>query len=140
MYSLRYFQMQELVDRKTFQKFEKQSQMLFREEALVALEDLRYELGRPLVVNNWREGGELEWCGLRTLDCYKGAKWSAHRLGCGFDAHCPTMSAPEVQEFIRTKHKQGLLQRIKRMEIGTPTWTHIDTFVTASSALVEFVP
>lgn len=140
MYILKNFQIQELVDRKTFQKFGKQAQMFFREEALAALDDLRNELGRPLIVNNWYDGGEYEWSGLRTMDCYTGAKWSAHRVGAGFDVKCLTMVAPRVQEFIRNKHKEGKLQKIRRMELDTPTWTHIDTIATPYAYLYEFKP
>jgi len=140
MYTLKNFQIQELVDRKTYEKFGKQAQMFFREEALMALDDLRHELNRPLIVNNWYDGGEYEWSGLRTIDCFIGSKWSGHRLGCAFDVKCPTMAASQVQKFIRERHAQGKLQRIRRMEQGTPTWTHIDTLQTHFTYLYEFKP
>lgn len=138
MYSLRNFQIQELVDKKTYDKFGKQAQVFFREEALIVLDELRDLIQRPLIVNNWYDGGEYEWSGLRTLDCYSGAKWSGHRFGCAFDIKCKTMSAALVQKFIREKHKQGYLQRIRRMEMDTPTWTHIDTLETPYLYLCEF--
>ena len=140
MYILRNFQIQELVDQKTFLKFGKQAQMFFREDALRALDELRDLLGRPLIVNNWKEDGAYEWSGLRTMDCYTGAKWSGHRFGCAFDVKCPTMVAPRVQEFIRTRHKEGYLKDIRRMELDTPTWTHIDTLSTPYTYLFEFKP
>ncbi len=138
MYTLKNFQIQELVDKKTYEKFGKQAQMFFREDALKALDDLRELIGRPLIVNNWYDGGEYEWSGLRTIDCYLGAKWSGHRFGCAFDVKCKTMVAPRVQEFIREKHKQGYLQGIRRIEMDTPTWTHIDCIATPYAYLYEF--
>ncbi len=126
MYIMRNFKAHELVDEKTFKQFGPQATTLFRDEILQGLDELRDLLNRPLIVNNWKDGGQYEWSGLRTIDYFGGAKWSAHRIGCAFDVKCPTMAPTKLQEFILKRSAEGLLKGIKRMELATATWTHID--------------
>ena len=140
MHILRNFKIQELVDKKTYEKFGKQAQMFLRDETLEALDELRDLLSRPLIINNWYDGGEYEWSGLRTIDCYTGAKWSGHRVGAAYDLKCPTMTPSKLREFIRYQYKGGHLQGIRRMELDTPTWTHIDSLMTPYAYLYEFTP
>lgn len=138
IYIPKHFKIHELVDKQTYDKFGKLAFHFFRPEALRALDNLREVIGRPLIINNWKDGGEYEWSGLRTIDYYGGAKWSAHRLGAAFDVKCKTVNAATIQGLIRANHHK--LMDIRRMEIGTPTWTHIDVINTSYNYLYEFKP
>lgn len=141
MYIPKYFKANELVDRKTFEALSPQQCFaMFRPEALMMLDELRESINRPLVINDWSDGGQYEWSGLRTISCYIGAKYSGHRLGAAFDIKCPTLSPILVREHIRKQRVLGKCQLIKRMELDTMTWTHIDCIETVYPYLVEFKP
>ncbi|HBP66240.1 MAG TPA: hypothetical protein DD730_18765 [Desulfosporosinus sp.] len=138
MYIPRNFKAHELVDQKTYEHFGQSAFQLFRDDILRGLDELRDLVNRPLIVNNWKDGGQYEWSGLRTIDCYTGAKWSPHRLGAAFDIKCPTMGVTELQKFILQQSANGNLKTITRMELNTPTWTHIDCLWTVYPYIYQF--
>ncbi len=139
---LEQFKAYELVDRDTFQDHGEESTSFFRPEILIALEELRTAIDKPLVINNWREGGEYSWSGLRTIKCFIGAPYSMHRLGGAFDIKCPTMRPDRMREVIITLKRQGFLKTLTRMEAasGDNSWVHIDCKPTGKSELVVFSP
>lgn len=132
------FKPYELVDQKTFEKFGTESWKFFRPELLQTLDELRNLFASPITINDWRDGGNYTWSGLRTQDCYIGAKWSPHRFGMAADIKVRGMAAKDVQKSILQLAKAGNLKKLRRMELETLTWTHVDVMETGSEGIVTF--
>lgn len=99
---------------------------VFNYELLVFIDDLRGNLGVPLVVNSKRYGFEQR--GLRTEDHYDSPEdyfdsLSTHKYGMAIDFHSPKMSNHEIRKhIIENKH---LYPHISFMEVGI-NWVHCD--------------
>lgn len=130
IYRPRFFKPQELVDPDTFADLGDRSLMVFRPEALRMLDELREFLSVPCVVNNWSAGGAYKYSGYRPHGCTVGAKYSAHRMGAGFDVRPRGMTVTEAFERIMANPMEPRVQRIRRIEDieKTPTWLHVDVY------------
>jgi hypothetical protein len=124
---MRYFTAKELVDKETYDRLGEKALSLFNPEALVALDDLREFMGVPITVNDWANGGNMQWRGWRTKEKAKqlGAPNSQHALGNAFDCTIQGMTAKEARFKIMTHKDHELLYRITRMEDGV-SWLHWD--------------
>lgn len=89
------------------------------------LEKLR-ELFGPITINNWHTGGIRHDSGFRAPDSETGAKYSAHRMGTGFDLKF-SKSKP-VDVYLHILNNQSDFPYISRMENAeiTGTWLHIE--------------
>ena len=136
-YKPHYFQIHELVDKKTYLKFGDDALMFFNPIALQMLDGLRDFLGVPLIVNNWRQDGPYEFSGFRPSWCQVGAEYSQHRLGNAFDIKLqftgklinPVRISIE-NAFIKIINGQAD-ERLKYLNCMediqfTPSWLHID--------------
>ena len=124
-YQCRYFKIEELVDPITFRNLGSRCWILFRPEALIALDDLREYFGSPIIVNNWESGGVLEYRGFRPKDCTIGAIYSQHRLGNAFDCNVTFVSTNEARNEILRNKDHDLFKRITAIEKGVG-WLHFD--------------
>lgn len=94
--------------------------------------DFRSFLGRSMRVNDWADGGTLQFRGYRPDDCTVGAKWSSHRYGGALDFDVPGLDSQEVFEAILKLKLAGAFPGITRMESitlpegKTRNWVHID--------------
>jgi len=122
---MKYFKIQELVDRKTFEEKGEESFSYFNKEALIALDDLREFFGKSIVVNNWASGGKLQWRGLRLPACKEFSEGSQHSVGNAFDCTIVGLTAAEARELILLHKNDKLLKRITRLE-GNVRWLHFD--------------
>jgi len=127
-YQCKYFTIQELVDKATFEKFGVQAWQFLNPLALQALDGLREFLNTPLIINNWANGGKYEFSGFRPRNCEIGAEYSQHRLGNAFDIKCVRYTPKEIVQKILDNKDHPLLKNINAVEDpeATPTWTHID--------------
>jgi hypothetical protein len=122
---MRYFKLEELVDRETFETLGEKAWDLFNPFALIALDDLREYFGVPITVNNWAKGGTMQWRGYRSTVCPIGAVHSQHRKGNAFDCTIKGHPAPEARAIIRAYQENELLQHITRLE-DKVSWVHFD--------------
>ena len=125
MTTCRFFKIQELVDKATYDKFGDKAWMFFRPEALEALDDLRSFFGVPITVNNWHEGGSFQYRGFRPRSCTVGAEYSQHRLGNAFDCDIAGITADEARKRILDKQDDLKLMYITRLEDDV-NWLHFD--------------
>jgi uncharacterized protein YcbK (DUF882 family) len=82
---MKYFTLEELVDRATYQQWGKNAWTLFSPDLLYSLDGLREFFNTPITVNNWHNGGPYQYRGFRGPECAVGAKFSYHKRGMAVD-------------------------------------------------------
>lgn len=96
---------------------------------IVGAQSIRDIIDRPMIFNNWWDGGKLQNRGLRPFDAAVGAKFSQHKYGRAVDFHVPGMTIAQIHEVIMAHENQllgaGLITTIEDKR-DTPTWVHID--------------
>ena len=122
---MKYFKIEEIIDRETFETLGEEAWQLFNTDALIALDDLREFLNTSITVNDWARGGSMQWRGYRSNKCPIGAKLSQHRKGNAFDCTVKGYSAQEARSVILAHQDDPLLKRITRME-DKVSWLHFD--------------
>ncbi|MDP2682025.1 MAG: hypothetical protein Q8P28_04340 [Deltaproteobacteria bacterium] len=127
-YKPHYFHTWELVPKDTYEKFGGNSFMFFPANALQMIDGLREFLGVPLFINNWHDGGDYEYSGLRPITCKIGAVYSQHRLGQAFDIKPLRMTIGAAYKKIMDNISDEWLKYITVIENieYTPTWLHVD--------------
>ena len=127
----KYFKIQELVSKKVYDKHGEQAWMFIDTKLIKVLDLLREHFNRPITVNNWLWGGNLQQRGLRAnkdelVANKKDYYISQHCLGKAVDFNVKGLSAQEVyDEILRNIEKFYLISRIENIK-DTPTWVHID--------------
>lgn len=123
-YKCKYFEIYELIDPDTYNKWGERAWMFFNPHALVSLDDIRKHFGRRVTVNNWKWGGPFTMRGLRPPTSTVGATFGQHRFGNGFDSDVDGVTAEEVRREI-IKHKDDVFQYITCLEADV-SWVHFD--------------
>lgn len=127
-----YFDIQELVCPDVYARFGSMAWTFFDEGLLSTLLRIRQAINKPMYINNWQIGGNLKERGLRCNLCnIVDAKTasripyiSPHIQGKAVDFNVSGMTPDQVQKWLmNNKH---LLTHPIRLELNTPTWTHID--------------
>lgn len=127
----KYFKIQELVSEAVYKKYGEKSWEFIDTKLIKVLDLLREHFGKPITVNNWCFGGNLNQRGLRAnkdelVVNKKDYYISQHCLGKAVDFNVKGMTAQEVyEEILKNKDKFYLISRIENIK-DTPTWTHID--------------
>ncbi len=124
-YKCEHFKIQELVDKPTYEKYGESAWMFFNPVALKTLDGIRDYFNKPITVNNWASGGNMDSRGLRSPNDNTGSKWGFHPKGNAFDFSVQGMTADEVREIIIEHQNEEPFCDITRMEINI-TWVHID--------------
>lgn len=127
-YKCEHFDIEELVDRVTYEKWGERAWMFLRAEALYSLDGIRKYFGRPVTVNNWRDGGKFSQRGLRILndnDKSIYSPYSQHSLGDAFDLDVQGMTSDEVRSAILEDKDESRLEKITCLETDI-TWVHFD--------------
>lgn len=122
---MKYFKLEELVDRETFETQGEKAWDVFNPFALIALDDLREFFGASITVNDWARGGSMQWRGYRSDKCPIGAVQSQHRKGNAFDCTIKGHTATEARAVIMANQENELLQYIQRLE-DKVSWVHFD--------------
>ena len=129
----KYFVIQELVDRHTYELFGEKSWWFFDEKLLTMIDRLREDLQTPIIVNNWMWGGNSQWRGLRTYRCGIGADYSAHRFGKAVDMTVRGYTADEVRKYLFANINR--YPELKGIEMDV-SWVHVD--VRNDDTLIKF--
>ena len=124
MYKCEFFQIQELVPPKIFEKRAERSWELLDERLLFALDQLRGRYGK-MTVNNWRWGGDRMWSGLRTPGSPFYSSHSQHSFGRAADILFDDVSAEDVRKDIQVMPDAPEFNLICAVELDVP-WLHID--------------
>ena len=120
-----YFKPYELVSKYDFDLgTEDDIYALFTDEIKAVMVHIRESVGLPIIINNWKNGGQFQFRGFRNASCSVGVKKSQHREGNAFDFHFKGHTGEEGRNFIIQKAMQGLPHPI-RIEEGV-NWCHVD--------------
>ena len=123
---MNHFELHELIDRATFQKYGEEAWKLFHPDALEALSGIREFFDVPVTVNNWWNGvGSFQYRGYRPPDCRIGALQSYHKRGMAFDLDIRYHEADDVRRIILENQDNPLLAKIRRLEADV-SWVHFD--------------
>lgn len=144
MYICEYFKLEELVSPVVFKTYGSFAWNFFDERTLRDLDLLRELWGKPLVINNWKNGGGYTQSGLRcNVDPIVKGKTkpylSAHVLGRGFDVK-PTKLTDCEDLFlcvIQNYKKFEVLSRLENFN-STGTWVHIDSLTPRGDKITIF--
>lgn len=124
-YIPKYFKPQELVPPEVFDLMGDLALNIFDDEVLIDLDKIRKAWGKPLIVNDWHQGGRFKYSGFRPLQCSIGAPMSKHKRAVAFDLK--TIN-PKDQgafwEFLAKSTDLGI-ERLEAKE-STPTWAHAE--------------
>jgi hypothetical protein len=146
IYTPKYFKPQELLDPETFNRFGAEGLRYFRPEILTALDFIRENYptktgSRAITVNNYATGGQYQNSGLRGPSAPEYKRHSAHSFGAAIDFRAEGCAPEEMRAWILRRHEGAMkfsqadknvqtpdheVLGIRRMEIGTTTWVHID--------------
>lgn len=105
---------------------------------LWTLDQLRKTIGKPITVNNWREGGPFSQRGFRN-DPGTGAQLSQHRFGRAVDFDIAGISAQEFRAAVKAGTFATELTYITRIEDGV-NWIHLDCAAIPGTDIVFFKP
>lgn len=138
------FNIKELVCQHCYNKFGERAWQFLSTELLSTLYTLRYIVfNKPIIINNWHNGGTFSQRGLRCNMCElvkskKQVYLSAHCLGKAIDFNVQGLTSKEVAQMIRALEYQ--FDYPIRLEKDTDGWTHIDVYqpVNSNSNLIEF--
>lgn len=129
----KYFDIQELVCPHVYDKFGLYAWQFFDPRLLDVMLAIREGIGKPIIVNNWSNGGDFSQRGLRAnispivkeKTVLEKLYMSAHIQGMAVDFNVQGMNTQEVHEWL--KKNQILLPHAIRCEENTDGWIHIDT-------------
>lgn len=120
-----HFQLCELVDRVTHEKWGDTAWTLLNPIALEALEGIRMFFDVPVTVNNYHLGGRFQYRGYRGPECEIGAVHSRHRTGNAFDCDVRGYTAADARRIILENQDDPRLAKIQRLEADV-NWVHFD--------------
>lgn len=105
---------------------------------LWTLDQLRKTIGKPILINNWKAGGQYSQRGLRS-DAGTGATYSQHRFGRAVDFDISGVSAQEFRVDVMKNIYAKELTYITRIEDKT-SWVHLDCASVPGTEIVFFKP
>lgn len=123
MYKCEYFNIHELVPKYIYQMRGEKAWSLLDDRALITLDKLRGMFG-PMIVNDYRWGGERQWSGLRTSESPHYSPYSQHSFGRAFDVIFNEVSVEHVRRFVLDS--PTLFPYINAIELDV-SWFHFDT-------------
>lgn len=132
-----HFKIEELVDPLTYSSLGAMAMQLLDWRILYSLDCIRELLGVPLIVNNWKNGGNRKYSGFRPIGCEVGGYYSQHRFGRAVDFISPEMEASKIRLEIMSKNR--LFPFISYMEDNVE-WVHIDVRASTFNGIHIFKP
>jgi len=106
--------------------------------SIILSQKLRDYLGVPMIINNWKDGGPLNYRGFRPFGCGVGSDTSQHCFGRADDFDSPLLSPQEIRAKI-VKVRDSLFPEITFIEVGI-NWVHVDMRKTWQDKLIFWHP
>ncbi len=123
-YKPKFFDVWELVDQPTFERFGERAWMFFNPVFLRSIDRVRHHFDAAVTINNWRSGGPFSQRGLR-VGTGVGAAYSQHKFGNAGDYDIAGYSAEEVRQEIISKPDHHDFELITCIEMDV-SWVHQD--------------
>jgi len=126
-YQLKYFKVQEFVDRATYNKFGDGAILCIDWRMLWTMDAIREYFGKPITINNWCFGKEREWSGIRYSGTQYYSQYSQHSFGRAIDFLVNGINASEVRKTILKNPDEQSFKYITTLEdFQGMSWIHID--------------
>lgn len=144
----KHFNIKELVSRPVYEKYGDRAWIFIDDDIKDFLDTVREHFNRPITVNNWGFGGDLQQRGLRantdSLVKDKTLKnqiyLSAHNLGRAIDFNVKGLTPKQVyNDILKNENKFKMIKRIEHID-STPTWVHVDTIEHNDNGIYIFKP
>lgn len=139
-----YFKIQEFVSKAVYQKYGDKCWEFLNPKIITFINELRKDLNKPITINNWLWGGNLEQRGLRAnkdpmVIMKKDYYLSQHCLGNAIDFNVKGMTTKDVYEYIIANYSKykNYITRIESIE-SAKTWCHVDCSNTGNDHLTIF--
>lgn len=135
-----YFDIQELVCKDVYERFGEKAWDFFDPRLLSVLLFIRRNLGKPIYVNNWKIGGNLQQRGYRCNLCEivknkKSLYCSAHMRGQAVDFTVKGCTAEYVRQWLMNNDYR--LPYNIRLEADV-TWVHLDVCNNSEDKVIIF--
>lgn len=124
-YQPQFFKLEEFIDPDTFAAFGIRAWQFLDPRIPAIMDRIRARYGKPVTINNWKDGGAFRYRGFRPPACTEGAPLSQHRFGRAVDFDVQGITAEEVRQDIRVSAQHMDFNPITAVELGT-NWVHID--------------
>lgn len=142
---MKYFGIKELVCPHVYKQWGEKAWQFLDEKLLANLDWIREKLGKPIVVNNWANGGQYSQRGLRCNTCQlviektdlRKVYLSQHIFGKAVDFNVVGMDAESVRQWIKA-HATELPYPCRLEEGENITWVHMDTMNTSGIKVLGF--
>ena len=123
-----HFQLEEFVPPNVFQTWGANAVWFVDPRLIELAEFVRTFFNKPVIINDWHRGGQLQYRCFRDQETNVGAKLSQHRMGRAMDFNISGMTPQEVYSAILANSGAFMKAGLTSMEdiSATPTWTHID--------------
>lgn len=131
------FTVQEFVPPSIFNRFGEHSIQFIDYRLPGVVEAIRELVGKPIIINNWNNGGDKDDSGYRVPDCKEGAELSQHKFGRAADLKVTNMNYEDFRNLIRSNFPKLNALGLTTIELGTLTWLHVDLRWTGLSTLNE---
>ena len=140
---MKYFGIKELVCPHVYERWGEMAWQFLDERLLANLDFIREGIGKPIVVNNWAQGGQYSQRGLRCNCCIlviektdlRKVYLSQHIFGKAVDFNVVGMDAESVRKWIKTHAKK--LPYPCRLEENV-SWVHLDVMNNTKDKVVGF--
>lgn len=137
----KYFDLQELVPPEIFNQFGEKSRSFLDPRSGTLLDRIRELVGRPITINDWKEGGIFDERGYRLPWAPTGGKLSQHKRGTAYDLEIELddkiPSYERFRQLIRDNFEELNKLGLTTIEKDTPSWLHIDMRDTGLGYLYE---
>ena len=120
------FILQEFVNEDIYNRLGNNAIWVLDPKIIKVAQKIRYHFDSPMYINTWvfrGKGKRLQWRGFRPSLYTKCAYFSQHKMGRAIDFSIDGVTPEEVQEELKKVQKSI---GFSAMEVGTPTWTHVD--------------
>ena len=135
-----HFYLQEFVPANIFNQWGKNSRWFIDSRIIEAAESIRNQVKKPVIINNWKDGGSYQYSGYRSPVCNVGSSTSQHRWGRAIDVKIPGVDLLQLYSFIKRNPDKFLdittLENINH----TKTWIHADCRYTGESSILIVNP
>jgi uncharacterized protein YcbK (DUF882 family) len=121
-----HFDIRELVPKEIYEEFGIKSVQFIDLRIVRTLAEIRKITNKPIIVNNWHEGGAEHNRGFRFPNCTEGAKLSQHKQGRAIDFCIEGIEPEVIREAIRSRYDYLRGFGLTTIEKDTPSWVHID--------------
>src|SRR4029079_2726514 len=138
----KHFKIEEFVPKIIFTEFGVNAKWFIRPELITTAEFIREWFDAPMIINNWKTGGDFQFRGFRPCSYSGGGALSQHRLGCAIDYNIKGLTPQRVFKEIMDHQNQFRIGGVTTMEdvIYTKTWTHNDIRNTGLTKLLIVKP